>query len=66
MSFSVNYTDPVDDHVLSTWSPAVLALLVPAVVSPLPVWIPACASALVLLEVVAVRRRSELQFWMVP
>jgi arsenical pump membrane protein len=65
-TYSVQDAAPSEDRTLFTWSAGVLALLVPALVSPLPVWIPACSAAVVLLAVFAVRRRSVLTFSMVP
>ncbi|MET0302468.1 MAG: SLC13 family permease [Microbacteriaceae bacterium] len=55
-----------DDPVLFRVSAVVVALLLPALVSGLPVWIPALAAALVLSAVFAVRRRGVLRFSLVP
>ena len=56
----------VEDRVLFTASAIVVALLVPALVSGLPVWIPAVAAALVLAGFFLVRRRSILRFRLLP
>jgi arsenical pump membrane protein len=65
-TYTVDGSEPVADRALFAWAAVVLGLLVPALVSPLPVWVPACAAALVLIAVFAVRRRSALEFSMVP
>jgi len=57
---------PAADRVLLVASAVVVVLLLPALVSGLPVWIPALAGALVLLVFFAVRRRSVLRFGLVP
>jgi len=57
---------PAADRVLLFASAVVVVLLLPALVSGLPVWIPALAGALVLLVFFAVRRRSVLRFGLVP
>jgi arsenical pump membrane protein len=57
---------PAADRVLLVASAAVVVLLLPALVSGLPVWIPALAAALVLLVFFAVRRRSVLRLGLVP
>lgn len=57
---------PAPDRVLFVASGVVVALLLPTLVSGLPVWIPASAAALVLLGFFAVRRRSALRFGLVP
>lgn len=54
------------DRVLLIASGVVVVLLLPALVSGLPVWIPALAGALVLVGFFAVRRRSVLRFGLVP
>lgn len=57
---------PAADRVLLVASAAVVVLLLPALVSGLPVWIPALAGALVLAGFFLVRRRSALRFGLVP
>lgn len=54
------------DRVLLVASAVVVGMLLPALVSGLAVWIPACAAAVVLLGFFAVRRRSALRFRLVP
>ncbi len=54
------------DVVLFWWSAAVVALLIPLLVSGLPVWIPATAAAFVLVVVFAVRDRAAVRPWLVP
>lgn len=54
------------DRVLLTASGIVLLLLLPLLVSGLPVWIPATAAAVVLAAVFAVRRRRTLTFRLIP
>jgi arsenical pump membrane protein len=58
--------DPIVDDVLFWCSAAVVIALLPALVSGLPVWLPASAAAVVLLVLFAVRRPSVLRFGMVP
>ncbi|MEP6480655.1 MAG: SLC13 family permease [Rhodoglobus sp.] len=59
--------EPVADRVLLWASAAVVVLLLPSLVSGIPVWIPACAGALLLLlGFFAVRRRSALRFGLLP
>ena len=57
---------PAADRVLLIASAVVVVLLLPALVSGVPVWIPALAGAVVLLAFFAVRRRSVLRFGLVP
>ncbi len=57
---------PVADRVLLAASATVLVLLVPALVSGVPVWIPATIAAVALALVFAVRRRSVLKFGLLP
>jgi Na+/H+ antiporter NhaD/arsenite permease-like protein len=57
---------PIEDRALFVVSAVVLAALLPLLVSGLPVWIPACAAAAVLLVVFAIRRRSALRVALVP
>jgi arsenical pump membrane protein len=54
------------DRALMVASATVVLLLLPALVSGVPVWIPASVAALVLLGFFAVRRRSVLRFGLVP
>lgn len=54
------------DPVLLRLATAVLALLLPALVSGIAVWIPATAAALVLVTAFAVRRRAVLEWALVP
>jgi arsenical pump membrane protein len=58
--------DPIDDDVLFWCSAAVVIALLPALVSGLPVWLPAVAAAIVLVVLFAVRRPSVLRFGMLP
>jgi Na+/H+ antiporter NhaD/arsenite permease-like protein len=55
-----------DDRVLFIASAVVVALLIPAFVSGVAVWIPALASAVVLGGFFLVRRRSVLRFGLLP
>jgi arsenical pump membrane protein len=55
-----------DDRILLLVSIIVLIALLPALVSGIPVWIPSCAAALILLVVFAVRRRAVLRVSLVP
>lgn len=57
---------PAQDRVLFRSSAVVVLALVPALVSGVPVWIPACAGALVLVVVFGIRRRSVLRFGLLP
>ncbi|MFE4197682.1 SLC13 family permease [Paenarthrobacter sp. NPDC056912] len=59
-------TSPVTDRVLLASTAVTLALLLPALVSGIPIWISALGAALALLAVFAVRRRSALSVWLVP
>nr|WP_244638493.1 SLC13 family permease [Frigoribacterium sp. CFBP 13729] len=54
------------DRVLFVVAAVAVALLVPALVSGIEVWIPAAAAALVLVVVTAVRRPSTLRLGLVP
>jgi arsenical pump membrane protein len=58
--------DPSGDDVLFWCSAAVVIALLPALVSGLPVWLPASAAAVVLLVLFAVRRPAVLRFGMLP
>lgn len=57
---------PVADVPLLATSAVVVVLLLPLLVSGLPVWIPAAAAALVLLAVFAIRQRGSISLWLVP
>lgn len=54
------------DRVLTIGAGVVVALLVPALVSGVEVWIPASVAAALLLALVAVRRRTALRWSLVP
>ena len=55
-----------EDRVLLVASGVVIALLLPALVSGVEVWIPACVAALVLLGFFIVRKREVLRFSLLP
>lgn len=55
-----------DDRVLLVASAVITALLLPALVSGLPVWIPALVAAGILAGFFVVRRRSALKFALMP
>jgi arsenical pump membrane protein len=55
-----------DDRVLLIASAVVVALILPALVSGVAVWIPACIAAIVLGAFFVVRRRSVLSFSLLP
>lgn len=57
---------PVADAPLLATSAVVVVLLLPLLVSGLPVWMPATAAAIVLLAVFAIRRRGSISIWLVP
>jgi len=57
---------PAADRVLLVASAVVVVLLLPALVSGLPVWIPALVGAVILAGFFLVRRRSALRFGLVP
>ena len=65
-SYEVEAATEVDDRILLRWSAAVVAALVPLLVSGLLVWIPASAAAAVLLVVFAIRRRGVLRLGLLP
>jgi Na+/H+ antiporter NhaD/arsenite permease-like protein len=56
----------LQDRRLTIWAAIVVLALLPALVSGVPVWIPACVAALVLVAVFAVLQRSTLRFGLVP
>jgi arsenical pump membrane protein len=58
--------DPIEDDVLFWCSTAVVIALLPALISGLPVWLPASAAAIVLIVLFALRRPSVLRFGMIP
>ena len=64
--YSTGEEERIGDPVLFWVSAAVVVALLPLLVSGIPVWIPACAGALVLLAVFLVRRRSVIRFGLVP
>ncbi len=55
-----------EDPVLFRIAAIVVAALIPLLLTGLPVWIPACAAAVVLLVAVAIRRRDALRPSLVP
>ncbi|HEY4152667.1 MAG TPA: SLC13 family permease [Pseudolysinimonas sp.] len=57
---------PTSDRTLFWISCGVLVVLLPLLVTGIPVWIPATAAALVLAVAFAIRRRSALRFRLVP
>lgn len=58
--------DPIEDHVLFWCSVVVLVALLPALVSGLPVWLPACVAAVLLIVLFALRRPAVLRFQLLP
>jgi len=64
--YSAGERTPVEDRVLLVGSGAVVALLLPALVSGLEVWIPATAAAAVLVVLFAVRRPRALRALLLP
>jgi Na+/H+ antiporter NhaD/arsenite permease-like protein len=54
------------DRVLLASSAVVVVVLLPALVSGLPVWVPTVIAAIILLALFAVRRRSALGFSLIP
>lgn len=59
-------SNPAADRVMLACSAVVLALLLPALVSGLPVWIPASGGAVALAAVFAVRRPRVLKVSLIP
>ncbi len=60
-------TDPRPaDRILFTVSIVVLLALLPALVSGIPVWLPACAAALVLAVTFALRRPGTVRIGLIP
>jgi arsenical pump membrane protein len=64
--FETDDAAPVDDRVLLVASGVVIAVLVPALVTGLPVWLPACIAAVVLGAFFVARRPSVVRFGLVP
>lgn len=58
--------DPVADRTLFWLAAAVLVVLLPLLVTGMPVWLPATVAAVVLTVAFAVRRRSALRVGLVP
>ncbi len=65
-NYAISRADPIDDRVLLRWAALIVALLIPALVSGMPVWMPATAAAVSLGTVFAVRRPRTLRFALVP
>ena len=64
--YEAETVEPADDPVLFRWAVIVLVVLVPLLVTGVPVWLPATAAAIVLCVVFALRRRSALGMRLVP
>jgi arsenical pump membrane protein len=64
--YEPEHPQPVEDRVLFASSATVLVLLVPALVSGLPVWLPASVAAVVLVGVVLARQPRLLTASLVP
>ena len=64
--FEVPSAEPIVDRTLFAACAVVVALLLPALVSGVPVWMPASAAAVLLCGVFAVRRRRALRLALVP
>ncbi|GAB3395706.1 arsenical efflux pump membrane protein ArsB [Humibacter soli] len=58
--------ESVGDPVLFWISAAVVVALLPLLVSGIPVWLPACACAVVLVVVFLARRRQVVRFGLIP
>ncbi len=58
--------EPVADRVLFVLASGVLVVLLPLLVSGMPVWLPACVAAVALAAAFAVRRRTALRLGLVP
>ncbi|WP_158863517.1 SLC13 family permease [Leifsonia sp. AG29] len=58
--------DGIEDPVLFWLSAVVVVLLLPLLVSGLPVWIPTCAAAVILIVAFLVRRRGVVRFGLLP
>ena len=64
--YIVTRADAPADRPLLIVSAVVVVLLIPALVSGIPVWIPSCIAALVLVGVFAARRREVLRLSLLP
>jgi Na+/H+ antiporter NhaD/arsenite permease-like protein len=64
--FEPSTASPADDRILFWISAGVLIVLLPLLVTGIPVWIPASAAAVVLGVAFAVRRRRALRFGLLP
>lgn len=64
--FEPGFTAPAHDRVLFWIATGVLLVLLPLLVTGIPVWIPASAAALVLATAFAVRRRGALRVGLLP
>lgn len=64
--YQVGATTRPDDRVLYRAAVAVLVVLLPLLVSGIPVWMPATGAAIVLGAVFAARQRSVVRFGLVP
>jgi arsenical pump membrane protein len=64
--FEPGTTTPADDRILFWIATAVLVVLLPLLVTGIPVWIPATAAAIVLAVTFALRRRATLRFGLIP
>ena len=58
--------EPIEDRVLFRTSAVVVAALVPAFVSGIPVWIPATTGAVILVVAFLVRQRDAIRFSLLP
>jgi Na+/H+ antiporter NhaD/arsenite permease-like protein len=65
-SYQVQPRGELSDRVLLVTSGAVVAVLLPTLVSGLPVWVPTAAAAMALVVLFAVRRRTVLRPRIVP
>ncbi len=64
--YIVTRADAPAARTLLVVSAVVVVLLIPALVSGIPVWIPSCIAALVLVSVFAARRRDVLRLSLLP
>ena len=64
--FTPDESGAVEDRVLFIASAVIVAVLIPLLVSGLPVWLPTVIAAVVLLSLFAVRRRSVIRFGLLP